>query len=32
MGPLQLDESIPLGDYRELTEEELQLLENLVED
>lgn len=32
MGPLQLDESIPLGSYRELTEEELQLLENLVED
>ncbi len=32
MGPLQLDESIPLGSYRELTEEELQLLEDLVED
>lgn len=32
MGPLQLDESIPLGEYRELTEEEFQLLENLVED
>lgn len=32
MGPLQLDETIPLGHYRELTEDELQLLENLVED
>lgn len=32
MGPLQLDEAIPLGSYRELTKEELQLLENLVED
>lgn len=32
MGPLQLDESIPLGSYRELTADELQLLEDLVED
>lgn len=32
MGPLQLDESIPLGHYRELTEEELALLEHLAED
>lgn len=32
MGPLQLDKTIPLGQYRELTAEELQLLENLVED
>lgn len=31
MGPLQLDETIPLGHYRELTEEELQLLEDLVD-
>lgn len=32
IGPLQLDETIPLGQYRELTTEELQLLENLVAD
>lgn len=32
MGPLQLDETIPLGSYRELTESELKLLEDLVED
>lgn len=32
MGPLELDESIPLGHYRELTEEELALLEHLAED
>lgn len=32
MGPLQLDESIPLGSYRELTATELSLLEDLVED
>lgn len=32
MGPIQLDESIPLGSYRELTEAELRLLEDFVED
>ncbi len=26
MGPLQLDESLELGDYRELSDEEVQLL------
>lgn len=26
MGPLSLDESLPLGEYRELTEEELEIL------
>ncbi|WP_318614164.1 pseudouridine synthase [Sporosarcina sp. YIM B06819] len=29
MGPLSLDENLPLGSYRELTEEELQLLLSL---
>ena len=28
MGPLSLDESLPLGTYRELTEEEVELLQN----
>ncbi|MBD8069041.1 pseudouridine synthase [Bacillus sp. PS06] len=28
MGPLQLDESLELGEYRELTNEELELLKN----
>lgn len=32
MGPLHLDETIPLGGYRELTAEELQLLEDIAEE
>lgn len=28
MGPLQLDEKLPLGEYRELTDEELSMLRN----
>ncbi|EOR23746.1 pseudouridine synthase [Niallia nealsonii AAU1] len=28
MGPLELDESLELGEYRELTEEEVELLKN----
>ncbi|MFJ7934779.1 pseudouridine synthase [Sporosarcina sp. NPDC096371] len=31
MGPLTLDENLPLGSYRELTEEELQLLMQISE-
>ena len=30
MGTLNLDPSLPLGEYRELTEEELESLQNLV--
>ncbi|MDQ0413062.1 pseudouridine synthase [Mesobacillus stamsii] len=29
MGPLQLDETLELGEYRELTDEEIDLLQNL---
>jgi len=29
MGPLQLDETLELGEYRELTDEEIALLQNL---
>ena len=32
MGPLVLDEELPLGAYRELTEEELELLFNISEE
>lgn len=32
MGPLKLDNTIPLGGYRELTDEELQLLEDIAEE
>lgn len=28
MGPLELDETLELGEYRELTEEEIELLRN----
>ncbi|MBS7345912.1 MAG: pseudouridine synthase, partial [Caryophanon sp.] len=28
MGPLQLDETLALGEYRELTQEEVELLQN----
>ncbi len=31
MGPLQLDETLPLGAYRELTEEEVELLQSTTE-